>query len=91
MKLQALVRGHLVRKQATDTLRCMQALVIAQARARAQRARMASEGKPNQKQSTYRKTTEEDLFRHMYNVSSVTAANYLSNCRVMVESSAKIF
>ncbi|KAL1548629.1 IQ-domain [Salvia divinorum] len=37
VKLQALVRGHLVRKQATATLRCMQALVAVQARARAQR------------------------------------------------------
>ncbi|KAK7243112.1 hypothetical protein RIF29_37898 [Crotalaria pallida] len=67
VKLQALVRGHLVRKQATETLRCMQALVIAQDRARAQRVRMVSEGKLNQKQSTYRKTTEDDLYRHMYN------------------------
>lgn len=37
VKLQALVRGHLVRKQARATLRCMQAMVTVQARARAQR------------------------------------------------------
>ncbi|KAM0944074.1 putative IQ motif, EF-hand binding protein [Dioscorea sansibarensis] len=37
VKLQALVRGHLVRKQARATLRCMQALLTVQARARAQR------------------------------------------------------
>ncbi|KAJ3673597.1 hypothetical protein LUZ60_005589 [Juncus effusus] len=43
VKLQALVRGHLVRKQATLTLQCMQALVTAQARARAQRIRMIEE------------------------------------------------
>lgn len=91
VKLQALVRGHLVRKQATETLRCMQALVIVQARARAQRARMASEGNPNQKQSTYRKTTEDNLFRHTLDVSSIIAANYLSNCRMMVEILNKIF
>ncbi|EPS67207.1 hypothetical protein M569_07568 [Genlisea aurea] len=42
VKLQALVRGHLVRKQATATLRCMQALITVQARARAQRLRMAA-------------------------------------------------
>ncbi|XP_031737432.1 protein IQ-DOMAIN 14 isoform X2 [Cucumis sativus] len=40
VKLQALARGHLVRKQAKATLRCMQALITAQARARAQRIKM---------------------------------------------------
>ncbi|XP_023000240.1 uncharacterized protein LOC111494521 [Cucurbita maxima] len=44
VKLQALARGHLVRKQAKATLRCMQALIMAQARARAERIRMI-EGK----------------------------------------------
>lgn len=84
--MQALVRGHLVRKQATETLRCMQALVIAQAKASAQRARTVSEGKTNQKQSPCRKTTEDNLFMHVYDVSSITAAaNYLSNCRMIVE------
>ncbi|KAK1387740.1 hypothetical protein POM88_015918 [Heracleum sosnowskyi] len=43
VKLQALVRGHLVRKQATAAIRCMQALVTVQARARAQRIRMVDD------------------------------------------------
>ncbi|KAI3459417.1 hypothetical protein Pfo_016080 [Paulownia fortunei] len=66
VKLQALVRGHLVRKQATATLRCMQALVTAQARARAQRPHMAEETKSIvQRQFVPRKSTQEDKFRNL--------------------------
>ncbi|XP_078440103.1 protein IQ-DOMAIN 17-like isoform X2 [Wolffia australiana] len=42
VKLQALIRGHNVRRQATATLRCMQALVRVQARVRDQRLRLLS-------------------------------------------------
>ncbi|KAI3469614.1 hypothetical protein Pfo_026277 [Paulownia fortunei] len=65
VKLQALVRGHLVRKQATATLRCMQALVTVQARALAQRLRMAEETKSIdqiQRQYNHRKSTQEYRF-----------------------------
>ncbi|XP_058085759.1 protein IQ-DOMAIN 17-like [Magnolia sinica] len=44
VKLQALVRGHNVRKQANMTLRCMQALVRVQARVRDQRVKLSQEG-----------------------------------------------
>ncbi|KAL7105318.1 hypothetical protein ACP275_07G036500 [Erythranthe tilingii] len=65
VKLQALVRGHLVRKQATATLRCMQALVTVQSRARAQRLRMAEEIKSiDQRQFHHRKSTQENKFRN---------------------------
>ncbi|KAJ0111951.1 hypothetical protein Patl1_00681 [Pistacia atlantica] len=44
VKLQALVRGHNVRKQAKMTLRCMQALVRVQSRVLDQRVRLSLEG-----------------------------------------------
>ncbi|XP_072966294.1 protein IQ-DOMAIN 17-like [Typha angustifolia] len=43
VKLQALVRGHNVRRQANMALRCMQALVRVQARVRDQRIRVSQE------------------------------------------------
>lgn len=44
IKLQAAVRGHLVRNHAVGTLRCVQAIIKMQALVRARRARRIGEG-----------------------------------------------
>lgn len=44
VKLQAAVRGHLVRRYAVGTLRCVQAIIKMQALVRARRARLLSKG-----------------------------------------------
>lgn len=44
IRLQALIRGHLVRRQAGATLRCMQAIVRIQALARGRRIRLLDPG-----------------------------------------------
>ncbi|CAJ1972917.1 unnamed protein product [Sphenostylis stenocarpa] len=62
VRLQALVRGRLVRKQAAVTLRCMQALVRVQARVRARRVRMSIEGQAVQNMLNERRTKAE-LFK----------------------------
>ncbi|XP_047061529.1 protein IQ-DOMAIN 6-like [Lolium rigidum] len=56
VRLQAIVRGRQVRKQAAVTLRCMQALVRVQARIRARRVRMSTEGQAVQKLIQARRT-----------------------------------
>lgn len=66
VKLQALVRGHNVRKQAKMTLRCMQALVRVQARVLDQRIRSSLEGS---RKSTFSDTTSVWESRYLQDIS----------------------
>ncbi|KAJ7551003.1 hypothetical protein O6H91_07G129200 [Diphasiastrum complanatum] len=50
VRLQALVRGHAVRRQSTTALRCMQTLVKVQGQVRARRIHMAEENKAIQQE-----------------------------------------
>jgi myosin heavy subunit len=75
VKLQALVRGYLVRKQAAATLQSMQALVRAQASMRAHRAG-ASAALPQLHHSSFR--PRRSLVRHQSNSSILFA--FLFQC-----------
>ncbi|XP_010525232.1 PREDICTED: protein IQ-DOMAIN 14-like [Tarenaya hassleriana] len=67
VKLQALARGHLVRKQATATLRCMQALITLQAKALEQRIRMIEDPKPSiPRSSTHGNSSQETRIKNSY-------------------------
>ncbi|XP_037496219.1 protein IQ-DOMAIN 1 isoform X2 [Jatropha curcas] len=66
VKLQALVRGHNVRKQAKMTLRCMQALVRVQARVLDQRVRLSHEGS---RKSTFSDTNSVIESRYLQDIS----------------------
>lgn len=72
VKLQALVRGHQVRKKIAATLRQMHALMAIQVRARFQRIQMAEESQlVGKSQSTrYGKFTQENEFRRAHRVST---------------------
>ncbi|XP_023744529.1 protein IQ-DOMAIN 32 [Lactuca sativa] len=65
VKLQAAVRGHLVRNHAVGTLRCVQAIVKMQALVRARRADVASEINSDPKYISIEKLLSNSLARQL--------------------------
>lgn len=55
IRLQALVRGHMVRRQAAGSLRCLQAIIRLQALVRAHQVRMSDEGVAVQERLEHRR------------------------------------
>ncbi|KAJ6974656.1 protein IQ-DOMAIN 31-like [Populus alba x Populus x berolinensis] len=72
VKLQALVRGHQVRKQTTATLRRMHTLMTIQARARCHRVQMAGRITTTCHEKKIIKTTEQE---HLYKEFSFARTN----------------
>ncbi|OEL35043.1 hypothetical protein BAE44_0003942 [Dichanthelium oligosanthes] len=87
VRLQALVRGHIVRKQAATTLRCMQALVRVQARVRARRVRMALENQTDQQNSSPDQMNEahvREIEVRLTSCKSKASCHFLSNSYFML-------
>lgn len=76
VKLQALVKGHLVRKQTSAIMRRMHAMMAIQVRARVQRIQMAEEAHPAVKRQPpiHRNFTQDNGSRRLHKVSLILCA-----------------
>ncbi|KAF6160565.1 hypothetical protein GIB67_019505 [Kingdonia uniflora] len=93
VKLQAAVRGHLVRRQAVGTLRCAQAIFKIQALVRARSARLSLEGSVGEAsiRQKHEKNNEKGNLGTKANTNCSSIEKILSNdfTRQLLESSAK--
>ncbi|XP_059459840.1 protein IQ-DOMAIN 32 isoform X2 [Corylus avellana] len=99
VKLQAAVRGHLVRSHAVGTLRCVQAIVKMQALVRARYARLSLEGSRPEKKldgkheedNENSKTWEKENLVAKSNATYISIEKLLSNrfARQLLESTPK--
>lgn len=91
VRLQALVRGHIVRRQAGTTLRCVQALVRVQACVRARRVRMSEEGQAVQQKLEQRRQLDARPRKSMegWNSSTGTLKDLEAKLQSRQEAAAK--
>jgi hypothetical protein len=80
VRLQAIVRGRFVRRQLAVTVKCMNALLRVQERARERRARSSSDGRGSQDALAGRNSAKEDAevrpaFIRVCNVGLVTVVS----------------
>ncbi|XAR65456.1 hypothetical protein NMG60_11009593 [Bertholletia excelsa] len=92
IRLQALVRGHLVRRQAVSTLRCMVGIIKLQALARGRNVRHSNADLQVQKKCILVTPPENKLLDHVEAKVSVKASNLASAFvhKVLVSSSSSM-
>lgn len=83
VRLQALMRGRLVRKQLAVTLKCMHALLRVQERARERRARSSADGKGSQGQDALNGRASSTKDAMVYGTRQKYRVFLLSECAML--------